>query len=109
MYTAGPSGVVTVPCLSNPAFVARIARKLLGDGSSLDLVTSGSLNSNSELEPAFPSLAYSCDAFASDWSIPRTRIGFFPLIRPVKSNVRLGIPNRLSIQHCNVWSDGLLR
>ena len=33
-----------------------------------------------------------------------------PTIRPrFKSNVRLGIPNRLSIQHCNVWSDGLLR
>ena len=32
-----------------------------------------------------------------------------PTIRPAsKSNVRLGIPNRLSIQHCNVWSDGLL-
>ena len=33
-----------------------------------------------------------------------------PTIRPrFPSNVRLGIPNRLSIQHCNVWSDGLLR
>ncbi len=38
-------------------------------------------------------------------------IGFFfpPSVPASKSNVRLGIPNRLSIQHCNVWSDGLLR
>ena len=37
-------------------------------------------------------------------------IGFLlPTIVPAsKSNVRLGIPNRLSIQYCNVWSDGLL-
>ena len=35
-------------------------------------------------------------------------IGFLlPTIRP-RFNVRLGIPNRLSIQHCNV-EDGLLR
>ena len=32
-----------------------------------------------------------------------------PSVPASKSNVRLGIPNRLSIQHCNVWSDGLLR
>ena len=30
-----------------------------------------------------------------------------PSVPASKSNVRLGIPNRLSIQHCNVWSDGL--
>ena len=53
----------------------------------------------------------SCDAFASDWSIPRTPGSVSSsTIRPrFQSNVRLGIPNRLSIQHCNVWSDGLLR
>ena len=36
----------------------------------------------------------SCDAFASDWSIPRTWIGFFfpPSVPASKSNVRLGIP-----------------
>ena len=33
MYTAGPSGVVTVPCLKPRFLVASIARKLLGDGS----------------------------------------------------------------------------
>ena len=32
-----------------------------------------------------------------------------PSVPASESNVRLGIPNRLSIQHCNVWSDGLLR
>ena len=79
----------------------------------LDLVTSGSLNSNSTSARTslVPKPLPSCDAFASDWSIPRTWIGFFfpPSVPASKSNVRLGIPNRLSIQHCNVWSDGLLR
>ena len=48
MYTAGPSGVVTVPCLSNLGFrsIGSLG-KLLGDGSVWILVTSGSLNSNS--------------------------------------------------------------
>ena len=33
-----------------------------------------------------------------------------PTIRPRFQEQRTtGIPNRLSIQHCNVWSDGLLR
>ena len=73
----------------------------------LDLVTSGSLNSNSTSARTslVPKPLPSCDAFASDWSIPRTWIGFFfpPSVPASKSNVRLGIPNRLSIQHCNVW------
>ncbi len=51
----------------------------------------------------------SCDAaFASNWSIlARALDGFFfpPSVLASKSNVRLGIPERLSIQHCNVWSD----
>ena len=75
------------------------------------LVTSGSLNSNStSVEPAwFPSLcpvvmhSPVTGLFRVPW------IGFFfpPSVPASKSNVRLGIPNRLSIQHCNVWSDGL--
>ena len=72
MYTAGPSGVVTVPCLSSPTFSQhRIARKLLGDGSVWILVTSGSLNSNSTRARTslVPKPLPSCDAFASDWSI----------------------------------------
>ena len=36
------------------------------------------------------------------------RLLFPPSVPASKSNVRLGIPNRLSIQHCNVWSDGTL-
>ena len=55
--------------------VASIARKLLGDGSVWILVTSGSLNSNSTSARTslVPKPLPSCDAFASDWSIPRTR------------------------------------
>ena len=54
--------------------VDRIARKLLGDGSVWILVTSGSLNSNSTSARTslVPKPLPSCDAFASDWSIPRT-------------------------------------
>ena len=99
--------------LQTPLSQHRIARKLLGDGSVWILVTSGSLNSNSTSARTslVPKPLPSCDAFASDHSIPRTpRIGFFfpPSVPASKSNVRLGIPNRLSIQHCNVWSDGPL-
>ena len=70
--------------------VAWIARKLLGRRSVWILVTFGSLNSNStrartSLVPALPG----CDAFASDWSIPRTWIGFPPSVPASKSNVRL--------------------
>ena len=106
-------GLITVPCLSAPLSQHRIARKLLGDGSVWILVTSGSLKQlNPELEPAwFPSLCpvvmhSPVKAVYSAYSW----IGFFFHHRPrFQSNVRLGIPNRLSIRHCNVWSDGLLR
>ena len=112
MYTAGPSGVVTVPCLSNPAFhvasdrsqVAR--RRVRLDLGELGIIEQQLNQSSNQLgSQAF----CQCDAFASDWSVPRTLDRFLlPTIRPrFKSNVRLGIPNRLSIQHCNVWSDGL--
>ena len=79
----------------------------------LDLVTSGIIeqqlnqSSNQLGSQAFAQLMHSpvTGLFRVPW------IGFFfpPSVPASKSNVRLGIPNRLSIQHCNVWSDGLLR
>ena len=111
-YTAGPSGVVTVPCLSNPAR-SRIARKLLGDGSVWILVTSGSLNrSNSTRNRTslVPKPLPGCDAFASDWSIPRTPGSVSSSHHPSplpRATYDWAYSNRLSIQHCNVWSDGL--
>ena len=103
--------VVAVPCLSNPAFSAsRIARKLLGDGSVWILVTSGIIEQlNPRLEPAwFPSLlpVVMHSPVTGLFRVLLDRFLLHP--SPLPSNVRLGC-NRLSIQHCNVWSDGLLR
>ena len=75
MYTAGPSGSGYGTLPLKPHFLvasdrSQVARRRV----RLDLVTSGSLNSNSTRarnqlgSQALPS----CDAFASDWSIPRT-------------------------------------
>ena len=67
---------------------------------------------NQELEPAwFPSL---CPVVMHSpvtglFRVLLDRFLLPPSVPASKSNVRLGIPNRLSIQHCNVWSDGLLR
>ena len=111
MYTAGPSGVVTVPCLSNRFLVAsdrRVARRRV----RLDLGDLGSLNSNSTSAGTslVPKPLPSCDAFASDWSIPRTPgSASSHLIRPRFQEQRTtGHTQSASIQHCNVWSDGTL-
>ena len=108
---AGPSGAVTVPCLSKPCFlVARIARKLLGDGSVWILVTSGSLNSNStRVEPAwFPSL---CPVVMHSpvtglFRVPGS-VSSSHHPSPLQEQRTTGHTQSASIQHCNVWSDGL--
>ena len=74
MYTAGPSGVVTVPCSQTPlsrsigslASCSATVRLDLGD---LGIIEQHSTSARTSLVPKpLPS----CDAFASDWSIPRT-------------------------------------
>ena len=105
-------GYGTLP-LKPRFFVASDRSQVARRRVRLDLVTSGSLNSNSTSARTslVPKPLPSCDAFASDWSIPRTLDRFLlPTIRPRFQEQRTtGHTNRLSIQHCNVWSDGLLR
>ena len=88
-------GYGTLPL--NPAFCGhRIARKLLGDGSVWILVTSDHWNATQPTRTSLvPKPLPSCDAFASDWSIPPySGIGFFfpPSVPASKSNVRRAYP-----------------
>ena len=106
--------VVTVPCLSNPAFVASDRSQAARRRVRLDLGDLGIIEQqlNQSSEPAwFPSL---CPVVMHSpvtglFRVLLDRFLLPPSVPASKSNVRLGIPNRLSIQHCNVWSDGLLR
>ena len=75
MYTAGPSGVVTVPLPLKPRFLvasdrSQVARRRV----RLDPVTSGSLNSNSTRARTslVPKPLPSCDAFAVTGLFRRT-------------------------------------
>ena len=110
MYTGWTiwGGYGTLP--SNPA------SRSIGSLASCSAMSvgSGDLDDEQQLnqsfEPAwFQAFGPSCDAFASDWSIPPLdRIGFLPTIRPrFKSNVRLAYPIGF-IQHCNVWRTDFL-
>ena len=86
MYTAGPSGVVTVPWLQTRFLVASDHRVLLGDGSVWIFGDLGIIEQQlNQCSNQFPSLCPAVmDAFASDWSIPRTLLDRFllPTIRP---------------------------
>ena len=86
MYTAGPSGVVTVPLPLKPRFLvasdrSQVARRRV----RLDLGDLGIIEQqlNQSFEPACSQPLPSCDAFASDWSI-RVLLDRFllPTIRP---------------------------
>ena len=95
-------GYGTLPL--KPRFlVASDRSKLLGDGSVWILVTSGSLNSNSTRARTslVPKPLPSCVHSPVTGLFPRTPGSVSSSHHPVpasKSNVRLGIPNRLSIQ-----------
>ena len=113
MYTAGPSGVVTVPCLKPRFLVASDRSQVARRRVRLDLVTSGSLNSNSTRARTslVPKPLPSCDAFASDWSIPRTPGSVSSSHHPSplfpRATYDWAYPIGSPFQHCNVWSDGL--
>ena len=67
--------MVTVPCLSSPAFsVASDRSQVARRRVRLDLGDLGIIDSNSTRARTslVPKPLPSCDAFASDWSIPRT-------------------------------------
>ena len=109
---AGPSGVVTVPCLSNPAFVASDRSQVARRRVRLDLATFGSLNSNStsartSLVPKLcPVVMHS--PVTGLFRVPDRFL--LPTIRPRFQEQRTtGHTQSASIQHCNVWSDRLLR
>ena len=86
--------MVTVPASQTPLVASdrsQVARRRVRlDLGDLGIIEQQLNQCSNQLVKPLPS----CDAFASDWSIPRTWIGFFfpPSVPASKSNVRLGIP-----------------